>query len=412
MDGLRSNHHTYPWVSVYLLAILVLLNEVPVIARFLLGNATEVPFIVLFFLFTLRGKISIRKENYRFAACFAILWVLKLSYKVLGVSSTGWGIYINDFSHYFFCFAMLLAVPRMDEKQKRFVFAVIIVTVLFSSIQNMILHERLGARLFHSLSNSTNVNNITSTQFSSAVMLMSGTSLICFLHGKKKKHLWLVLFIVLIWFNLSVAERAINVILTVGMVVMIIIFNRKRKIIVNLLLVLMTVIFVFIILNYGVVIDYISYLIGSDRITMKLNQIKRAFDAGDIVAGGGSLAARYRLYMLSVRTWLSSFTSFLVGIGEHYSSNLRIGNHSQFLDVLGQYGLIGALLLFYTVAWTMKKVFFILPISKGMPIYRQISAVCAIFVIRGILGVVMYGAIAIQMFLFLPLAVTYVLKED
>ncbi len=412
MDGLRSNYHTFPWVSVYLLAILVLLNEVPVIARSLLGNATEVPFIVLFFLFTLRGKISIRKENFRFALCFAILWALKLSYKMLGISSTGWGIYINDFTYYFFCFAMLLALPRMDEKQKRFVFAVIIITVLFSSIQNMILHERLGSRLFHSLSNSTNVNNITSTQFSSAAMLMSGTSLICFLHGKKKKYLWLVLFIVLIWFNLTVAERAINMIMTAIMVVMIIIFNRRRRIIVNLLLVLMTVIFVVIILNYGVVIDYISNLIGSDRITMKLNQIKRAFDAGDIVAGGGSLAARYRLYMLSVRTWLSSFTNFLVGIGEHYGSHNWIGNHSQFLDVLGQYGLIGAPLLFYVVAWTLKKVFFILQVNKGIPIYRQVSAVCAIFVIRGILGVVMCGTIAIQMFLFLPLAVSYVLKED
>lgn len=412
MNVVRNRSSSIGWIPILLLSILIILNEVPILPRSMFGNGSFVPFAVLFLFFSLSSKIVIPKKKILFAITFVALVIVEFSYKAFGISTSGFGIYVNNFSHYFFFFAMLLIVERINGKQQMFLIAVIIVSVLFSVIQNTLLYERIGFNFFmrQALDESV-LSNATSTQFSVAAMMMAGTSLIAFLNLNKHRILWMLLFLILTYFNIFIAQRAINLILTVVLYTLIIIVNNKRKAYMNILLSAGAIMIILMIMNYGVVIEFISNLLNSERLSQKLYQIKRALDAGDILQGTGSLTARYMLYLTSVRTWLSSFSSFLFGIGEHFESNLRIGNHSQFIDTLGEYGIVGAALLFYTVFQTLKILIEKLPINKGTSIYRQVISLCAIFLIRGVLGVVLYGAIAIQLFIFLPLVVLKI-KED
>ena len=65
--------------------------------------------------------------------------------------------------------------------------------------------------------------------------------------------------------------------------------------------------------------------------------------------------SRGELWQVSVKSWLSSFLSFLFGIGDHRwndfttTADSGIGNHSDLLDVLGRYGITGALILYSSI---------------------------------------------------------------
>lgn len=412
MGVIQDRRPSVGWGSVWLLSIIIILNEIPYTARILFRNATVLPFMALFLLFSFSYRNILTRRNCFFAFALFFLVLIQMFYKAVGISTSGFGVYVNVYSHFFFFFAMF-AVFRMSEKQKAVLFSVLVGSILFSVIENTLLYRRLGFDYFMDyVENESILSNATSTQFSVAIMLMSGITLICILKAKHHRGLWIALFIVLVCFNIFVAQRATNLILAVVLCGYILLVNQKHRIYADVLMVLCMIVIVIAILNYGAVIDFVSNAIGSARISEKLSQIKRAMDAGDVMQGRGSLTARYVLYTRSLETWLSSFSTFLFGVGEHYEDNTLIGNHSQVCDSLGQYGIVGATLIFYTVYWTLKNLVRHLPIKKQSSTYRQVMAVLVVFAIKGVLGSVLYGAIAIQLFIFLPIALSYVEKGE
>ena len=123
-----------------------------------------------------------------------------------------------------------------------------------------------------------------------------------------------------------------------------------------------------------------------------------------------SLAGRFLLGMTSLKTFFSGITSFIWGIGdnimikEQYEFydllSLGIGNHSQFLDTLAKYGIIGGVIF--------------VNIVKGMSIWlkkiairRQFSHYIGLFVFvfffQSVLNNSLFPDLFIIIFILFPL---------
>ena len=72
-----------------------------------------------------------------------------------------------------------------------------------------------------------------------------------------------------------------------------------------------------------------------------------------------SFTSRYELWGVSVHSWLNSITSFFLGIGDHPKVNgstelSGIGRHSDVLDTLARYGIIGFFFIYMMFAKLFK----------------------------------------------------------
>ena len=408
-----TEKHNIGWTPIIVLSIVIIMQEIPYIPKALGGNPTQVPFMLLFVALVYLREITIYRRNFLFFICTVMYLAVAFGYKLAGISSAGIGNYVNPIAYFFFFIAMKSVFPRMNMQQKKFIFGLVITTMLFTMVSNWIMYMRYGFYYFSRLTQIDNiVTNAVSTQYTSAIMLMSGISLICFLHAKENRILWLIWILILNLFNILVTQRMIALILSIAMYPLIIIFNRKLKAQTVILMILLAVLLIVALENYSAVISFVSRYISSERFRLRLNQISRVLNARDIEQGVGSLSARYNLILTSLRTWLRSPRSFLLGVGDHRSTYSIIGNHSQFFDVLGQYGIIVALMLYYSVYKTMKEIFNVISLKKGTPLYRQVLVICWIFVIRGIIGFVLFGTIAIQMFIILPIAISFINEKE
>lgn len=99
------------------------------------------------------------------------------------------------------------------------------------------------------------------------------------------------------------------------------------------------------------IIYFFINIIDSDRITARLSVLTTEGDLED----SSSFSARGELWQVSLHSWLSSIESFFFGIGDHdwkrflTTEASGIGNHADMLDVLGRYGVVGALILYSTI---------------------------------------------------------------
>ena len=402
------------WMEVGLLALIVLMHEIPIIPKILGGNPTVIPFMFLFIMIGLFKRPVVLKSNiFSFLIAYIIFAAFQVLYKITGVSTTGIGMYVNMVAFFFFFLVLFPLMERTDMKQKVFLFGVTLFAILFTILENTIMYIRYGFVYFTAIAEKdASLSNATNTAYSTAIVIFCGWVLIAILHDRVRRNLWILLFCVLNAFNLFIAQRAITLLLSVLMYVLIIVFSSKQTVWVFVLMIAGAFAVLLLYLNSSAVLTFARAHIGSERIAYKLLQIQKALEAGDIARGGGSLSARYKLYMLSLRTWLSSPKTFLVGIGEHWDSNKQIGNHSQFLDVLAQYGLVGAVFFYFCVYKSMAVLFsYYLPYKKE-PLFKQMLIVCCVCMIRGAIGHIMYGTVGIQFFVVFPIIMSMISERE
>ena len=95
--------------------------------------------------------------------------------------------------------------------------------------------------------------------------------------------------------------------------------------------------------------NFLYNITPESRLFNKIRDIQTAMTYG---VDEDSFSNRWGLYMLSLKTWLESPSSFLFGIGEDKTivektgytlgGALKIGGHSDFLDAFAKWGLLGS----------------------------------------------------------------------
>lgn len=152
------------------------------------------------------------------------------------------------------------------------------------------------------------------------------------------------------------------------------------------------------------IVNLVIYYSPNERVATRLIGL---IDENNEYANLSSLERREELYLLSIKTWLANVRNFFLGIGDHRAINMLetigIGQHSDFLDNLARYGLLGAIVLFFI----LKKMFsFILSLFDSN--YKfQVLVVIGVFVLCGFTKKV-FSPDQATLFILLPLSSVFV----
>ncbi len=190
-------------------------------------------------------------------------------------------------------------------------------------------------------------NHLTGAPYCNAIMVFAG---ICFSLGLQsgKRIVKLAFFAgsLLCFAAITVIlQRAINAILCLFMLLALWIMSyRYRRII--LIFLLMIILMVFLTGAVPAMIKGAAALVPGDRLANRLNSIADLLTTGNMSALSSSILKRFAFLQNSINTWLSDTTTFIIGYGSHEKNYSVISGHSDLLDTLAKYGLVGGILLF------------------------------------------------------------------
>ena len=156
------------------------------------------------------------------------------------------------------------------------------------------------------------------------------------------------------------------------------------------------------------IVDFIVSVSPGERLTTRLVTL---IDAENAEADISTATNRTSLYLLSIKTWLSDITNFLFGIGDHRAAfgakATGIGQHSDFLDSLARYGLLGLVILV-----TIFKNFFKYLLSLFGKQYKlQLVTIFVILIMCGLTKGIFEAGVGCVMFLLLPLSKDIIIKS-
>jgi magnesium-transporting ATPase (P-type) len=255
--------------------------------------------------------------------------------------------------------------------------------------------------------------NIASTSFIAVCLLLMGTLFLILQNTNliAQKYFFLFLIVFVGYYMCCINTRGIALVLLLLEFVGLFLANKEpykndNKLVYYSLwicMIICTLLIVFI-----PIISYLIQYIESDRLKDRLDDLLALWSNNgktDKLSESGSLSARIGLAETSLKTFLSSPVNMLIGIGDHtqsFGGSLRksgIGNHSEFIDVLARYGIVGVI-IFYNILrqyyYNLKK------ISHDHQINKYLRVIFLIFILYGFLNNVFQPVVQVYVFIILP----------
>lgn len=396
-------------LSVYFLAFAIVIVNIPSISR-RVGGAGILLLLALVFL--INNGLYLKSRN-SVTTLLVVLYIgLEIFYEFAGISNC-------DSIYYFYTISFLLfaligppLIEKLDRRQENVLLVASFGSLLYVMYANLRLKIQYGSsyvRLGDILSASTNV---ISTQYISAIVLVAGILLTSFIYAKRRRFLALALLIVSIAFEAFVGQRMIAILLLIVMIAMQLLVTKKRTVMGYTVTLLIIILVAVVAINLENILLWISSAVDNIRITRRINQILYMIRAGKIEGAGGSLEVRFNLMMNSLRTFISSPLHFVFGVGENRSSNLIVGHHSQWADQAAKYGIIGLILLASTLRSCFQSAMYAIQINKYPYLKKQFVIFICYFVVRGLLGAVLYPYFGIVLFVVIPIIMKRLSEED
>ena len=165
-----------------------------------------------------------------------------------------------------------------------------------------------------------------------------------------------------------------------------------------------------VLLVFIVLVPLLDFLIThsqSERLIKRLSDlIDFSQSKGDISnVDEGSFTARIMLAQVS---WNSFLSSPIIGIGDHtqaFGGDLMksgIGNHSEFIDVLARYGLVGAF-----VFWRIMKSYYqmLRSLTTNRKSLKYVNVVFVVIILSGFLNGIFYPVMLLFLYLIFPIII-------
>ncbi len=330
-----------------------------------------------------------------------------LIYKALGLSTSTITTHITTIRFFLPYICIIPVYRRLSKKQIVFLLSVALLTMAVTMIWNVYLKSVWGYRYSTSLSTSSGVRGVINTQYTSAILFLSGVLLCAFLHARPgiRKFAYLVGVVFCIYFNLAITQRAIILFLSVFMVVLLLLYNREKQtapwVIGSAIVILATVLVIF---YYEAVLTWLADRIGSYRLQKRINSVIRLFQTGSLgEAGGGSLSTRLQLTGKSLKTFFSSLYNFVIGTGHITDNNNLIGNHSQLVDEFARFGVVGGTLSLTLILSMLRDMRTMSGVLSKSTLRHQIVVISITCFMRMCLGTLFSGSIGTVLFIIAPL---------
>ena len=176
--------------------------------------------------------------------------------------------------------------------------------------------------------------------------------------------------------------------------------------------ILVMLVFILFIPLMGWILEFIQ----SERLAERLNDLVDFSQSGGDVNNvrEGSFTERILLAQTSLNSFLSSPVSVFIGIGDHsqaFGGDLvksGIGHHSEFIDVLARYGIVGAFVFFNI----MKKYYLMLKkLSFERKILKYVNVLFGIIIMSGVLNLLFEPNILLFMYIIMPVIIELVASK-
>lgn len=337
---------------------------------------------LLLMIFSMRGKIQMS-----FAALLLVI-IFIVVYKISGISDDTWANHSNIFMYIFTMLAseyMLLNLPAKRIKKC----AIFLVAVLLMNlVYQYYLYFTLGTTLYSTRSLLTEGIVAGGTSFVSDMMLIAMLfTVICFLKVEKKIKLFSVIVIAASYYYvINIQTRATALIILTMFIVACFAIGFSNQITPSRMIV-----FIGIVVSLCVILPIVvNWVATSDNayFSRKFMAIQNMINGTSIIEETNlresSLVARLYVAGVSLSTWTSSILHFFFGkgydAGFYYISG--IGKHSEFIDLLPKYGLIGFCL--FACAFTEHFRFVASYIKKPRCFWLPMIAVIVYAILNGI----------------------------
>lgn len=397
------------------IVVILVLSIVTITPKLYFGAAAYVMILWIAFFFFEYNKIIRSNKKLKNLLTLGIIYVLVcITYKLLGISSASIE-YCT--ARPFLYFAPVLALMIMDKcynnQQLRFMFHILALIIAINIADNIRLSLEYGIEnivyqnLAGQLREEGNQNlNLGGSMFVNMIVFYSCAMFFAFLNSTKliERLLFFIYFVISAYFILFCSLKASAVILMlISFVFMYVSYrsNENTGVILTLTAIVGGLVFLFSDYIVGFLID----IIASDRISQRLT----SFTTGGSVEDS-SLTGRANLWQVSVHSWLSSVSSFFFGIGDHNwndfitTEDSGIGAHSDLLDVLGRYGILGALILYSSI-----KIYYSYLQKKYGYIFKwEIISFFILFLLMGLTKKFIAPQPSIVIFIMFPLTIKYI----
>ena len=172
----------------------------------------------------------------------------------------------------------------------------------------------------------------------------------------------------------------------------------------------------FVLLVFVPLMSWLMEHLQSERLAERLKDLmdfrQSKGDMGSVREG--SFSSRVLLAQTSLNSFLSSPTSIMMGIGDHTQSfggdlvKSGIGNHSEFIDVLARYGLVGAF-----VFWKMMKYYYqmLRKLVTKRKSLKYVNVIFVVIILSGFLNSIFYPVMLFFIYLIFPIIIEVTDKQ-
>jgi len=397
---------------------ILLLSVLTVTPKFFVAKYLMVLWVLLL-LFTFKDFKKADKRLSQIGSLGFLFIIVILLYYIFGISSASLAYSLpSPFVFFSPIIAMVIVDRSNNQSQCNFLFHFISLAIAiniadsigithefgFENIVYQTLAETLGEEGIEGL-------NLGGSLFVNMSVFYASVMFMAFLNTKNRfeKILFLLYFGIGAYFIIICSLKASAITLLLLSVLLMYIAKKGKKSFGQI--VFFSVFFIAIILVFrDQLINILIDIIGSDRVASRFE----VFVTGANVTDSSTLMSREDLWQVSLHSWLRNPITFFFGIGDHnwkdFSTTAAsgIGDHSDLLDVLARYGLVGGLILYTSLI----ELFKYLRTKHGYSFKWEIHSFFILIVLMGLTKKFVSGETAIVMFILFPLCLRYLSKDN
>lgn len=399
--------------SLFLLGILMFVFLTPVADK-TLGDTVILPLVGLYLATQWKAFKNVSLPNLFTLGIMGAYIAMILAYRILGYSDASMSAYFTTLKFHL-CFAFVLPLRgTLRTKEVYYLLAVGIGSMLISMAYNVHLKGIYGSLYSMRAFREESIQGIINTQYTTAIMLVSGAFLVAVLHARtfRRRALFLALLAACVYFNMTVAQRGIIFFLSILLYGLIIVFNKpvdkSRFLWFFALAVLMLVLWI----KADSILGWLSSNVSSPRLRVRIVAVQDMLAHRTVADYGGSFGQRWELIERSWGTFRDSVQNFLFGVGDIRSHNRLVGNHSLLADELARYGLFGGLLSLWLLFRQLRFVRSFADPEPRTPLARQLGCIFLVLLFRCLIGSVVEMTNGVHLFFTIPLLFRLIQHED
>lgn len=399
------------WEILFFLIILVFCTPI-------LSSSNNIVLIgVLLGLFVFKNIKYLKNKHNASLLTVVILYLTTIFlYRFIGLSDAAWGNYLYQLV-FFTCILLMPCVQIGRPYGKLFLFSVwtIIIVNVVDNIVLSYMYPSINTARFYVDEEFLSSINAGGPSFYMFILFVFSICLFIFLNSKLRQIRILMLFsILLCTVYICVFCLKASVVVFFFLSIIFIYYAKRTQnqfAFFSVLAITGVLSFIFFELFSEELVEYIISMSPDERLSTRLVALISPEDI-EAETGTHSMTSRTDLYLLSIKTWLSDITNFLFGIGDHRvqlgAAKTGISQHSDLLDILAIYGLLGMFLIVFIFKYAFRET-----ISLFDDKYKlQVKAILMLFVLYGLIEKIFFPMAGVVMFLLLPLSAGLINKKE